>query len=191
MSSLEKTIKETIARVVRKETAALRDEVADLRKQLRALSKEYADYCKLDGASWNGQFEFNDMITGALCDAWKSLEEQGVIQPAGIVEVEGDEAEDAKTDKKLSPKAITKIRIKTGLSQVQFSQLLDIPSQTYNLWERGKTSPRKANVAKLLELQAMGKREIKKLIQEKGIELKKRGKKATKAAKASETSVAK
>lgn len=167
MANLEKDLKQLIARVVRKETSALQAEIVSLRKALRALSKDYAEYCKLDGASWDSQYQFNDNIVDALSDAWHTLEVKGIVEPVAVIEEEAPAASN-KDDKPLSLSAddILKIREKTGLNQSQFAALINVAPHSYHLWEHGKATPRKASIEKILAVKSMGKREIKRFLKE-------------------------
>lgn len=169
MSAFEKILKESIARAVRKETASLRAEVATLQKDIKALRKQYAEYVKADGNSWNDQYSFNENIVDALSDAWKTLEEEGVVKP---VVVEDKPAPKAKKDGKLpviSPEDLKALRAKLGLKAAPFARLLGVANGTYASWEAGKTSPRQKALAKIAAVKAMGKREFARACQEAGI----------------------
>lgn len=49
-------------------------------------------------------------------------------------------------------------RDRLGLSAEDFGKLLDVSSQSVYLWESGRSKPRPAVLAKLVELRALGKR---------------------------------
>lgn len=175
MSSFEKNFKDVVARIVRKETATLRAEVAALRGELKLLQKDYAGYCKMDAASWNDQYEFNENIVDALSDAWKTLEEEGIVKPVAVVEEDKAPAK-AKADGKpvaLDAAGIRGIREKTGLNQAQFSKLLGVTASTYCQWESGKVKPRAAGLEKIASIKAMGKRDLSRACKEAGIKAKK------------------
>ena len=189
MSAFEKNFKDAVARIVRKETARLRSEIAALRGELKALQKDCAGYCKMDAASWRDQYEFNENIVDALSDAWKTLEEEGVVKPAAVIEEPTPQAKAAKSDDKpFAPDAaaIQAIREKTGLNKSQFAKLLGITASMYSQWESGKVKPRRTGAQKLAAVKAMGKRDLAKACKEAGIV-----RRAPKAKKPAPTDVAK
>ena len=74
---------------------------------------------------------------------------------------------------RVTPARIKKWRTKFGLSQMQFAILLDVNVLSVNHWESGKTVPREEQKRKITWLRDLGKRELKKLMQDKNISLKK------------------
>ncbi len=171
MSSFEKNFKDVVARIVRKETAQLRAEVAALRGELKLLQKDHAGYCKMDAASWRDQYEFNENIVDALSDAWKTLEEEGVVKPVAVVEEDKAPAKAKAAGKPaaLDAAGIRAIREKTGLNKSQFAKLLGITASMYSQWESGKVKPRRTGAQKLATVTAMGKRELARACKEAGI----------------------
>jgi|GEM_PF-605257 len=70
---------------------------------------------------------------------------------------------------RISPVWIIKLRQKLGLSQSQFAALLDASNFSVSHWENGKAAPREAYKRKIAALRGLGKRELNKLLTEKGI----------------------
>ncbi len=70
---------------------------------------------------------------------------------------------------RISTESIIKLRRKLGLTQAQLATLLGVSNFSVSHWELGKTSPRDAFKGKIAALRDMGKRELKRLLKEKGI----------------------
>ena len=70
---------------------------------------------------------------------------------------------------RITAESIGKLRRKLGLTQVQLATLLGVSNFSVSHWELGKTSPRDAFKCKIAALRDMGKRELKRLLKEKGI----------------------
>ena len=74
---------------------------------------------------------------------------------------------------RITAERITAWRKKLGLNCAQYAKLLDVSPLSVCHWENGKTTPREAQKKRIAELRDMGKRELKKLCEEKGIKLRK------------------
>ena len=74
---------------------------------------------------------------------------------------------------RITAERITAWRKKLGLNCAQYAKLLDVSPLSVCHWENGKTTPREAQKKRIAELRDMGKRELKKLCDEKGIKLRK------------------
>lgn len=99
-------------------------------------------------------------------------------QPAIIVPA----AQDGKEKQiRLTSARIRKVRTKLAISQEQFAKLLGVNTQSVNFWENGKTSPRLILKKQIAAIRDMGKREIAKILAEKGIVAKKAKKAVRKA----------
>ncbi|MDD5728223.1 MAG: helix-turn-helix domain-containing protein [Victivallales bacterium] len=70
---------------------------------------------------------------------------------------------------RISPESIARLRRKLGLTQTQLAVLLDSTNFSVSHWELGKTKPREIYKRKIAALRTMGKRELKRLLAEKGI----------------------
>jgi DNA-binding transcriptional regulator YiaG len=68
---------------------------------------------------------------------------------------------------RFTPARIHHLRLKLGLSQNELAKLTDVTLGAVGLWEKGKFSPKLDKKAALLALRKMGKRTVKKLLQEK------------------------
>ncbi len=84
---------------------------------------------------------------------------------------------------RLTSARIRKVRTKLAISQEQFAKLLGVNTQSVNFWENGKTSPRLILKKQIAAIRDMGKREIAKILSEKGIVVKKAKKVVQKALK--------
>jgi DNA-binding transcriptional regulator YiaG len=69
---------------------------------------------------------------------------------------------------RLSPLLIKKLRIRLGLSQGQLACLVGVSRQAMAFWELGKSRPRGRNRAALVALRGIGRREVKRMLGEKG-----------------------
>jgi len=70
---------------------------------------------------------------------------------------------------RITAESIIKLRRKLGLTQMQLAVLLEVSNFSVSHWELGKTTPRDAFKRKIAALRDMGKRELKRLLKEKGI----------------------
>lgn len=100
-------------------------------------------------------------------------------QPAIVV----PEAQEGGKEKqiRLTAARIRKVRTKLSISQEQFAKILGVNTQSVNFWENGKTSPRLILKKQIAAIRDMGKREIAKILTEKGIVVKKAKKAIRKA----------
>ena len=78
---------------------------------------------------------------------------------------------------------IRKWRMKLGLSQAQYASILGVNMLSVNHWESGKTEPREIQKQKIAQLRDLGKRDLRKIMAEKNIVLKKTKKIVVKKAK--------
>jgi len=62
---------------------------------------------------------------------------------------------------RFSPKSVRSHRSRLGLSAAEYGKLLSVSAQTVYQWEQGKTRPRKKQIAQLVELRSLGKKEAK------------------------------
>lgn len=82
-------------------------------------------------------------------------------------------ADDSKAIR-VTPERISKWRAKLGLNKSQYAKLLGVNTMSVIHWESGQTAPRGTQKARIAALRDMGKRELAKLMAEKGIALKRR-----------------
>ncbi|NLG13130.1 MAG: helix-turn-helix domain-containing protein [Lentisphaerae bacterium] len=77
------------------------------------------------------------------------------------------ETEDRPKSVRVTADRILKWRTRLGLTQVQYAKLLGVSHLSVSHWESGKTTPREAQKRRIAELRDMGKRELKKLKDER------------------------
>ena len=82
-------------------------------------------------------------------------------------------ADDSKAIR-VTPERIAKWRAKLGLNKSQYAKLLGVNTMSVIHWESGQTAPRGTQKVRIAALRDMGKRELGKLMAEKGIALKRR-----------------
>lgn len=66
-----------------------------------------------------------------------------------------------KENVRFSAKSVRSHRSRLGLSAADYGLLLKVSAQTVYQWEQGKTRPRKAQMAQLVELRSLGKKEAR------------------------------
>jgi DNA-binding transcriptional regulator YiaG len=70
---------------------------------------------------------------------------------------------------RLSPALIRKLRSRLGLTQVQVAGLLGVTGAAVAQWESGASTPSDGNRATLIALRKLGRRDVQRLLAEKGI----------------------
>lgn len=68
---------------------------------------------------------------------------------------------------RLGPSNIAKLRAKLDLSRGEMASLIDVSQNSIFLWEKGEAKPREAAKAKIVALRGLGKRKIRKLLEER------------------------
>ena len=144
MSDLKKILSEEMRRLARKEIKAevepLTRKILELKKVVSVLSKELK-----------------------------------TSKTAALKATPDDEpAKEACEDKKLSSSklgaaAIRRIRENLGISQLVFGKLIGASLLSVSHWELGNSSPRPKFKVRILSLKSLGKRGLKKLLEEKNI----------------------
>ena len=72
-----------------------------------------------------------------------------------------------KLDKsRLGASNVQKLRSKLGLSRGEMASLIDVSQNSIFLWEKGEAKPREAAKAKIIALRGLGRRKVKKLLEE-------------------------
>ena len=147
MANIQQLLNDEIRRLARKEVIALEKE---LKSQLIELRRTVA--------------EQNKRI--------KALEKAATAAvPAVSAETAEVIAEDEVKSVRVTPERITKWRMQLGLKRAQYARLLDVSPLSVAHWENGDTVPREAQKRRIAELRDLGKRELRKLCEEKGIKL--------------------
>lgn len=142
MANIASVLKEEISRLARKE----------LRSETEKLKKASAQY-RSDIA--------------ALKRLTAKLEKQiAHLEKATAKDVEVKTGADAATKARFTSKGFKTLRLRLGLSATKVGSLLGVSAQTVYNWEAGTSSPREQQLAKVLALRAMGKKEVRALLQE-------------------------
>ena len=68
---------------------------------------------------------------------------------------------------RLSPGLIKKLRKRLNISQPDLALLVDVSPAAVGFWETGKSSPRPNTKARLVALRSLGRRDAKRLLEEK------------------------
>ena len=147
MANIQQLLNDEIRRLARKEVIALEKE---LKSQLIELRRTVAEQNK----------RIKALEKAALATAAEA--------PAETAEVI---AEDEVKSVRVTPERITKWRMQLGLKRAQYARLLDVSPLSVAHWENGDTVPREAQKRRIAELRDLGKRELRKLCEEKGIKL--------------------
>ena len=134
MPNLAATLKEEIQRLARKEikaqTGATRQSVSRYRSEIANLKRQLREQEK----------------------KLKALEKQQsrLGQPA---------TEEPTEDVRFSAKSVKAQRTRLGLSAAKYAKLVGVSPLTIYSWEQGKSRPRKAQLASLVAVRGIGKRE--------------------------------
>jgi len=143
MPNFAGVLKEEIARLARKEAKAQADPMAErlveLRRTVGALRKQVAEMAR------------------ALAEIKGKVKSDEIISADNV-----DEGDVEKS--RITGGRIANLRARLGLSRNQMAALLGVNANSIYLWEQGKTRPRAAAKAKLLQLRGLGKRAVGKLL---------------------------
>ncbi|MBI4832089.1 MAG: helix-turn-helix domain-containing protein, partial [Candidatus Lindowbacteria bacterium] len=75
--------------------------------------------------------------------------------------------EEIKTSR-ITGRVIRNLRKKLGITQEKLALLLDVSPGAVAFWEQGRARPRGANKATIIALRRLGRRDVKRLLTEKG-----------------------
>ncbi|NQU24089.1 MAG: helix-turn-helix domain-containing protein [Candidatus Nealsonbacteria bacterium] len=136
MANLAVTLKEEIQRLARKEvksqTGATKQAVAQYRREIATLKRQVRE---------------QDKKIGFL----EKQEQKRLGQP--------QTAEEPAGDVRFSAKSVKAQRRRLGLSAKDYGKLVGVSSLTIYNWEQGKTRPQKAQLASLVAIRGIGKRD--------------------------------
>lgn len=143
MPNFANVLKEEITRLARKEikvqTDPMAERMVELRRAVSALRKQTMELAKAV-AVLRGKVKSDEIISA-------------------------DEVADQDVEKaRINHRRIAALRQKLGLSRNQMALLLGVNTNSIYLWELGKTRPRAATKAKLIQLRKLGKRAVMKLV---------------------------
>ena len=161
MPNVQQILSDEIRRLARKEVNAA---VKVLRAQMIEMRKAMADQ--------NRRIKALEKLADIAAPAPAPAAENAIPVPE-----EGKAA-------RVTPERIAKWRAKLGLNKSQYARLLGVNTMSVIHWESGQTAPRDSQKARIAALRDMGKRELAKLMADKGISLKRRRGKAADAAAA-------
>jgi DNA-binding transcriptional regulator YiaG len=142
MSNITSVLNEQIRRIARRETNGLT-------KSTRRLTTQH----RRDVAALKRQVAALQKIVGFL----EQQEKRRVAeQPVPAAEVDGV---------RFRSDGLRSRRLRLGLSADDYGKLIGVSGPTVYLWETGKVRPRKEQVAKLVAIRALGKREAEKRLE--------------------------
>jgi DNA-binding transcriptional regulator YiaG len=145
MPNYTTVLNEEIARIAKKEVKAAVDPILaraiELKKKVAALTKQNAE------------------LAARLDDLEQLLGIEPLIDPSAVSEEEIKKS-------RITPKYISNIRKKLGLSKNEMAAVLEINPNSIYLWETGRATPRNEAKAKLIQLREMGKKEVRALLDE-------------------------
>ena len=145
MPNIQKILNEEIRRLARRE---IRNELADLKKQLASMRKSITEQsCRIKA------------LEGVVPAPAKSV--QPPVNPPT-----------AEKPVRVTAGRIKKLRMKLCLSQRNFAVLLGVTPNSIYYWESGKIEPKEAQKRKIAAIRYAGKRELAKLMAEKNIVIK-------------------
>ena len=67
---------------------------------------------------------------------------------------------------RLNASGILRLRTKLGLTQGEFAKVLGVAMHTVSVWEQGRRTPRHSHKARICALRGIGKRELKKMLEQ-------------------------
>ena len=141
MSTFAAALKEEVRRIARKEVKAetthLKKQVAQHRREIAALKRE------------------NKATTSKL-RFLETREKKRLGRSAPSEPPLGT---------RFSVRSLKAQRRRTGLSQANYALLVAVSTLTMNNWENEKTRPRPAQIAKIVSLRGLGKREAEKRLE--------------------------
>ena len=152
MGRLEEAVRSEIMRLVRKE---LRSVVLPLGKEVRQLKR--------------GMGRLNKTVAGLERVVAAQVREAEARRDR--LEVSEEEARTAR----LSARLIRALRTRLGISQGQLAVLVGVSAGAVTQWEQGMISPRGQNRATLVALRKLGRRDVRRMLEQKGVALPSKG----------------
>lgn len=149
MGKVEDALRTEISRLLRRELRAV---VGPLDKELRLLKREVAQLGKAAGRP-------------AARPEPARVAPRGQKAKAAPRQVAAPEEEKAR----LSPRLIQSLRNRLGLTQAQLGALVGVTAGAVTQWEKGVISPRGEKRAALIALRKTGRRDVKRMLEERGI----------------------
>ena len=141
--AVRSVVLQVVAREVREALGPLAKDIAALRRSLASLEREVS-FIRQAGA------KTASVVRG---------------EPVEL-EVSNDEVRRSR----ITPAMIKRLRVKLGITQMQLAALVGVTGPAIAQWEGGTSEPRGANRAKLVGLRKLGRKEVNRLLEERGIE---------------------
>ena len=145
MGKVEEALKAEITRLTRKE---LRATVLPLIKEVRQLKRIVSGLSK------------------TLAGLGRGAAAQAQRRQIGTAKLEAG-TEEVKAAR-ISPGVVKNLRKKLGVNQEKLAIILGVSPGAVAAWEQGRAKPRGKNKKALVALRRLGKREIKRMLAEKG-----------------------
>ncbi len=145
MGKMEEAVRSEITRLARKE---LRATVGPLLKETRELKRTVA--------------RLATVVAKLDTDAARRAERQAGRKR--WLEVAGDEVRTAR----MSARAVKNLRKKLGISQEKLALLAEVSPGSVAVWEQGRAKPTGKNKAALVALRKLGRRDVKRILAERG-----------------------
>ncbi len=73
---------------------------------------------------------------------------------------------DTEKNVRLNASGIVRLRNKLGLTQAEFARVLGVAMHTVSVWEQGRRVPRATHKIRICALRKIGKRELKRLLEQ-------------------------
>jgi DNA-binding transcriptional regulator YiaG len=146
MGKMEDALRAEITRLARKE---LRATIGPLSKDVRELKRAIARLEKI----------------AVKLERAAATETRLRLSEKGRLEAPEDEVKAAR----LSARAIKNLRKKLGISQEKLAALLNVSPGAVAFWEQARARPRGENKAALVALRKLGRRDVKRILAEKGL----------------------
>jgi len=141
LANIGTLLKEEISRLTRKElrleTQSLRKASAQYRSDIAALKRRTAE------------------LEQQLSRLGKTLKNNTAAKEEPV----------ATTKARITAKGFKALRQRLGLTAAEIGTFLDVTAQTIYNWESGNASPRAQQMARIVVLRGMGKREVQALLQ--------------------------
>jgi DNA-binding transcriptional regulator YiaG len=145
VGKVEEALRVTVVRQIRRE---LRASVGPLSRELRRLKRIVSPLRKT--------------VSGLE----KLVAEQARRQQEKVAELKAPEEEVRRS--RFSPALMRSLRARLGVTQGQLASLVDVSTAAVTAWESGRIAPRGRNRAALVAVRKLGRREVKRLLAERG-----------------------
>ena len=145
MGKIEEVVRSEIARLAKK---AIKGTLESIVKDLRELKRNTSELSK----------------TVAALEKKMARHARHAAPGGGVLEAPADELKSAR----LTPRLIKKLRKRLGITQSDLALLLTVSKGAIVSWESGRSAPRQANRSGMVALRKLGRRDVKKVLAERG-----------------------